>query len=149
MPKIRDGNSGNGMVQGAYVVRFRADAVPGYKAAFLLWPESQHWPQDGEIDFPEGTLTEDITANMHWQGGTSIVSRDFYGTHVTFPRWHTAVTEWTRNRCEFFLDGRIIGVSTARIPDTPMYWVLQVETMGSPTHSGHLYVDWAAAYKPS
>ena len=149
VPRIRDGNGGNGMVQGAYVVRFRAGAVPGYKTAFLLWPESQRWPEDGEIDFPEGDLNSTITANMHWQGGTSITSRDFYATATTFARWHTAVIEWTRARCKFILDGKVVGVSTARIPDTPMYWVLQVETKGSSTSAGHLYIDWAVAYKPT
>src|SRR5579875_860048 len=147
VPKINRGASV--MVQGAYAVRFRADAVPGYKTAFLLWPESQRWPQDGEIDFPEGDLTSIITANMHWQGGTTITSRDFYPTHATFPQWHTAVTVWTRHRCEFFLDGKVVGVSTARIPDTPMYWVLQVETHGTAVGSGHLDIDWAVVYRPS
>jgi len=149
VPKIHDGHGGNGMAHGVYVVRFRAGAVPAYKAAFLLWPESQRWPQDGEIDFPEGDLTSTITANMHWQGGTSITSRDFYATGTTFKRWHTAVIEWTRRKCEFILDGRVIGTSHARIPDTPMYWVLQVETHGTPVRAGHLDIDWAVAYKPS
>lgn len=148
LPKIRYGGGG-GMVHGAYVVRFRANPVAGYKTAFLLWPESLHWPQDGEIDFPEGDLNTTITANMHWQGGTTMVSRDFYNSHVTYRGWHTAVTEWTRNRCAFFLDGKLVGVSTARIPDTPMYWVLQVETRGDPVRTSHVDIDWAVAYRPS
>ncbi|MEJ7696114.1 MAG: hypothetical protein WKF78_05700 [Candidatus Limnocylindrales bacterium] len=39
---------------GRYAIRFRADAIVGYKAAWLLWPRSEVWPRDGEIDFPEG-----------------------------------------------------------------------------------------------
>jgi hypothetical protein len=149
VPRIHDGNGGNGMVQGVYVVRFRADPVPGYGTAFLLWPESQNWPEDGEIDFPEGDLTSTIMANMHWQGGTSGTDRDFYPTGSRFTRWHTAVIEWTRSKCKFFLDGKVVGVSSARIPDTPMYWVLQAGTDGDSTSAGHLDIDWAVVYKPS
>ena len=34
---------------GRYAVRFKADAVAGYKVAFLLWPTSNNW-NEGEID---------------------------------------------------------------------------------------------------
>lgn len=40
---------------GRFSVRFRSDPLPGYKAAWLLWPESDNW-NEGEIDFPEGGL---------------------------------------------------------------------------------------------
>jgi hypothetical protein len=36
--------------------------------------------------------------------------------------------EWTPTRCAFFIDGRSIGRSTSRIPNTPMRCVLQTET---------------------
>src|ERR1035437_1839854 len=42
--------SEGGLLYGRYVIRFRADAVPGHKTAWLLWPDSETWPADGEID---------------------------------------------------------------------------------------------------
>ena len=44
------------LLYGRYAVRFKIDPVPGFKVAWLLWPASENWPQDGEIDFPEGDL---------------------------------------------------------------------------------------------
>lgn len=135
---------------GRYVVRFRADSSLGYKAAFLLWPKSERWPQDGEIDFPEGDLAETIFAAAHHQGGQSIDDQEIFTTTVPFTGWHTAVTEWTPQGIVFILDGTVIGTSTTKIPNTPMHYVLQTEACEvrcpSPTLVGHLEVDWIAIY---
>jgi hypothetical protein len=69
VPKIPGGvDNGGGLLYGRYVVRFRADALLRYHAAFLLWPDSGHWPFDGEIDFPEADLNGHIYAFMHHKG---------------------------------------------------------------------------------
>jgi hypothetical protein len=41
----------------SHYVRFKTDSMHGYKGAWLLWPASEVWPRDGEIDFPEATST--------------------------------------------------------------------------------------------
>lgn len=139
---------------GRYVIRFRADAVPGFKTAWLLWPESETWPRDGEIDFPEGDLDGMISAFMHRQDGTSPSDQDGYATRARYTTWHTAVIEWVAGvRCTFWLDGRKIGESTSRVPNTPMHWVIQTETRlsGGPppaTAAGRVRIDWVAVYVP-
>lgn len=138
---------------GRYVVRFRADSSLGYKAAFLLWPKSERWPQDGEIDFPEGDLAESIFAAMHHQDGRSSDDQDVFTTGVSFAGWHTAVTDWTPQGVSFILDGAVIGISTIGIPNTPMHYVLQSEACEvrcpSPDLVGHLQIDWVAIYAPA
>jgi hypothetical protein len=52
-----------GLLYGRYMIRIRADAVPGYKASLLLWPDSDQWPKDGEIDFPE---VADLGGPISW-----------------------------------------------------------------------------------
>jgi hypothetical protein len=151
-PKIPGGPDGDGLLYGAYAVRFEATPVAGYKTAFLLWPDSEQWPQAGEIDFPEGDLNSYMTAAMHWLGGTSGAQQNYYKTDFTYSSWHTAVIEWTPNLCKFILDGQVVGTATSLVPNTPMHWVLQVETsldegVPSPSASGHVYVAWIAAYK--
>jgi hypothetical protein len=141
------------MPSGRYAVRFRSDPVPGYKTAWLLWPDSGIWPLDGEIDFPEGNLNSNISAFMHWQGATSGSQQNAYSTAATYPTWHTAVIEWTPASCRFSLDGTVIGTSTTNIPSTAMHWVLQTETQlsgGAPSDSaaGHVQIAWVAVYKP-
>ena len=154
MPRLPGATgSGGGLLYGRYTVRFRSDPVPGYKTAWLLWPDSETWPRDGEIDFPEGNLNSTISGFMHRQNGTSGSDQDAYTTSQTYTTWHTSVLEWTATECRFILDGVTLGTSTSRIPDTAMHWVLQTETQlsgGAPSDSaaGNVQIDWVAAYIP-
>jgi hypothetical protein len=152
----RNAPDATNQLYGRYEVRFRADQVPGYKTAFLLWPKSEVWPRDGEIDFPEGDLTGDIWGFMHRQGATSGGDQDWFSTGESHGVWHTAVTEWSPNAVRFYLNGRLVGTSTTRIPNTPMHWVLQTETtLGNspvpPTASGYVQFDYVKvwSYSPS
>ena len=157
VPKLAAGSHayGSGLSAGRYVVRFRADPIPCYKTAWLLWPDSEVWPRDGEIDFPEGDLDGTISGFTHRKNGTSGNDKDEYDTAVTYSSWHTAVIEWRPgiNDLKFYLDGKLVGHSTSRVPNTPMHWVLQTETRLSgcvPTKSvaGHVLIDWVAVYTP-
>jgi hypothetical protein len=137
------------MTYGRYSVRFRADAVAGYKTAWLLWPDDNQWPVHGEIDFPEGNLDRTISAFAHWANPTG--GQDAYPTTTTYADWHTATTEWTPTGITFYLDGVVIGHSTTLVPSRPMHWVLQTETQlagGPPSDfaAGHVLVDWVTAY---
>ncbi len=143
-----------GQVYGRYEVRFRSDPLPGYKMAFLLWPDSNNWAE-GEIDFPEiGDLTAGNTlyANMYARG---IVTERAPGASAGYPSntapvdtgWHTATIEWSPNDVTFLLDNVSLGSLTRGVPTTPMHWVLQVETaIDSPAPladvAGHVQVDW-------
>lgn len=137
---------------GRYSVRFRADPITGYKVAWLLWPQSEVWPRDGEIDFPEGSLTGRIYAFMHHKNGTWGGDQAAFSTTATFPQWHVATTEWSKDLCVFYLDGEEIGRSTQRVPNTPMRWVIQTETAlngvsPDPRASSFVEIDWVAVWK--
>jgi beta-glucanase (GH16 family) len=132
-PKI-NGTTDLNQLYGRYEVRMRADAVDGYKTAWLTWPRSEVWPRDGEIDFLEGDLQGVIKAFMHRQGGTSGGDQDVFLSTARFTDWHTVALEWTPNRLQVFLDGQALKTQTgadrvtSRIPNTPMRCVLQTET---------------------
>ena len=140
-----------GQLYGRYAIRFKADPVPGYKTAWLLWPDSGG-RREGEIDFPEGNLDGTFSAYVHPKDGEGS-DQYVYPTGATYGSWHTAVIEWLPDRCTFILDGKVIGIATSGIPDTPMHWVIQTETQlndeaPDDTASGHVYIDWVAAYAP-
>lgn len=143
-PLIPGASARNGLTAGRYVVRFRADPLRGYKTAWLLWPDSEVWPRDGEIDFPEGNLDGTISGFVHAQGATSPGDQAAFATKSTYRSWHTAVMEWTPARVTFLLDGRKVGTTTNRIPNTSMHWVLQTET----GLDGYAPADWVAVYRP-
>jgi hypothetical protein len=113
---------------GRYEMRFRADEIPGYKTAFLLWPKSEVWPRDGEIDFAEGGLDGHIEGFVHRQDATWGGDQAAFSTSARYGSWHTSVIEWTPTHVTFILDGQVVGKTTTRIPNTPMHWVLQTET---------------------
>lgn len=144
--------SNNGQLYGRYAVRFKSDSLANYKTAWLLWPDSETWPRDGEIDFPEGNLNGTISGFMHKMNGTSGTDQDSYSTSALYTSWHTAIIEWSPNDLKFILDGQIIGHSTSRVPSTPMHWVLQTETaldgiVPDNLTAGNVLIDWVAVWK--
>jgi beta-glucanase (GH16 family) len=150
LPELPGSADGQGQRYGKYTIRFRADPVAGYKTAWLLWPDSEAWPRDGEIDFPEGGLSGTISAFMHRQGGSSGGDQDAFSTSARYTSWHTASIEWTPTEVNFILDGQSIGRSTSRIPNTPMHWVIQTESSltrtPDPAARGNVQIDWVAMY---
>jgi hypothetical protein len=133
-----------GQLYGRYAIRWRADPVAGYGLAFLLWPDSDEWPRDGEIDFPEGSLDGTTHAYAHYANPDG--GQDSFNTGVTMQDWHTSVLEWTPDAVSFFLDGALVGRSTTDVPHKPMHLVLQAGTAGSdePPRDAHgdIEVDW-------
>jgi hypothetical protein len=158
-PKV-PGTSKYGQLYGRYEVRFRADrAAPGYKIAWMLWPDSGTNTTgavggggNGEIDYPEGELS-DITKMwgfVHHQNATVGSDQDWFRVAVDVREWHTYTMEWSPGLVVFRLDGTEIGRTTERVPNTPMHWVLQSETSLKTTTPAdakvNLMIDWVAAW---
>ncbi len=151
--------TGWGQKYGRYSLRFRSDVMPGYKLAFMLWPDSDNWGE-GEVDFPEAGALEpgsgnNIYANLYKRGntaaGTPGSTTGFKtNTNPTGTGWHTATIEWAPNSLTYILDGKTLGTLKDGVPNTSFHLVLQVETaLGSaPSNSvaGHLQVDWVTMY---
>lgn len=145
VPLINSGRWG-GQVYGRFSIRFTADPVSGYGAGWLLWPDSGDW-NDGEIDFPEGGFANTVQAFNHNIGNAKVNSL-VVDTATPWTGWHTATIDWKPSSISFILDGKVIGTDTRNIPTKPLHWVLQNGTSGpvSTTSSGHVLIDWVAAY---
>lgn len=136
-----------GQTYGRYSVRMRADALPGYGTAFLLWDDENVWA-NGEINFPEGGL-EGTTHAYNHQLGTPWNNDLVHDTGVSYQAWHTYTIDWTPGRISYLLDGVTVATTTTNVPRTPMHWVLQTATDGTkPAASvdGHLQIDWVSQY---
>lgn len=136
-----------GQTYGRFTARFRADAIAGYKTAWLLWPDSNNW-QDGEIDFPEGGLTGTMYGFNHCVGNAS-VNCYWTNTNKTYTDWHTVTLEWTPTKLTYLVDGQVAGSTTTSVPTAPMHWMLQTETENTKpaaTAAGHLQIDWVSVY---
>ena len=131
---------------GRYSARLRVDTpdLSEYHIAWLLWPQSEKWPDDGEIDWPEGSLAGTSSAFAHY--ASSAGGQDTVDTGVPFTGWHVYTIEWKPGRVRFLLDDTVVLESTKNVPSKPMRWQLQTETDGNGTHAGHLLVDWVSAW---
>jgi hypothetical protein len=139
----------NSLLYGRYSVRFKADSLPGFKMAWLLWPDSGVWPRDGEIGFPEGDLADAMYGAAHFRGPDPQAFDRFFSDKF-FTSWHVATTEWSPGRVEFFIDGQSIGAGTTYVPSTPLHLILQTESCQpkcpAPESQGHLYLDWISIW---
>ena len=130
--------------------RIRADRMLGYKGVPLLWPMSGVWPRDGEINWPESTFDKTPSAFMHRQGATASNDQDWYPAPAgtSWQDWHTYAIDWQPGvSAEFFIDGRSIGKSTSRVPNTAMHLVMQFETnldgyVPDPAVAGRVQIDY-------
>ena len=131
---------------GRYSARLRVDNpnLSEYHIAWLLWPQSEKWPADGEIDFPEGRLSETAGAYHHYALASG--GQDTADTGVTFNNWHVYTIEWSPGRVRFLLDDAVVLDTTRYVPTKPMRWQLQTETNGFGTHRGNLLVDWVSIW---
>jgi len=132
---------------GMYSVRFRADAVTGYKGVFLLWPVDH---VHGEIDFPEANLDAQLHGFLHTVAGGAQFQR--FVSNASWTSWHTATLEWTPSKVTFILDGTSLGSTSLDVPQTPMTLALrgesELEGAPKPPASAHgdLQIDWATMY---
>lgn len=135
----------------------RMAAVAGFKVAWLLWPGSENWPNDGEIDFPEASLNADLEGYVHLQGATVGSDQDAYSSGLALaPGWHVYTVEWIAGTSvKFYRDGVLLHTVTSRVPSTPMHWVVQTEcNIGGyqpqiGVDAGYVEIDWLAMFTPA
>jgi hypothetical protein len=152
LPKVN--GSVLNQLYGKYTVRFRSDSgLGGFRPAWLLWPQSEIWPRDGELDFPEGDLAGNMCGFVHYQNGTWAGDQTGVCTNVPYTGWHTASIEWSPNLVRYILDDVVVLQTMTRVPNTPMHWVMQTEACWDycppSSAAGNLEIDWAVMYAPA
>ncbi len=118
---------------GRWEVRFRVEAGAGYSAVALLWPRTDKWPTDGEVDLFQIGSADRATAGAFVHNGPDNNSTG-YTIKADFTKWHTVAVEWLPYRLTYFLDNQpvwTVSKSTAGgnlIPSTsPMHLALQLD----------------------
>lgn len=143
---------------GRWEIRAKMDKGNGYGPALLLWPNSNKWPADGEIDIseiPKGDRTKSHFT-LHYGSNNSQAS---YSSSGDFSQWHTYAVEWQPTYISFYLDGKKVYTNTnpAAIPDGPMHLAIQND-VGAAGHwisgrdsstpdSVSLHIDYVKIYK--
>ena len=146
---IIGGTAYEGQVYGRYSVRFKSDSLPLYGTGWVLWPDDNIW-NEGELDFPEGSLNNEITGFVHCIGhGQDNCASASPPVHFA-PAWHTVTIDWRPGSVSFTMDNLPVLTTTSNVPTTKMHWLLQTATNGpvppAATTAGHVLIDWAVAY---
>lgn len=133
--------------------RARTDADPSATTSgvVLLWPGSDRWPQDGEIDVYEtGTLANRswFSSFVHWGADNQ---QDWFGHDASATRWHAMAMDWTPDAIRFYRDGVLEGTVTdpAAIPRVPHHLAIQLDPF-APQMTGavRLQIDDVRIYAP-
>jgi licheninase len=130
-------------------------SLPGsasYHPVALLWPDSEQWPKDGEIDFMEisDAPRQLVTNTIHHQTPDPAVT---YGPEnqaaipIDATQWHSWAVEWAPDHVSGYVDGTEWFRLTANIPSTPMHLCIQLDNFGGDiSQGGQMMVDWAREY---
>ncbi len=144
------GSTGGGLATlhqqtyGRYEIRAKFDRGAGFGSAILLWPASENWPTDGEIDISEITDPDrqSMGAHNHWGANNTTVH---HKEDADFTQWHTFALDWLPDRVVWYLDGREIWRTTQSesIPHTKHFLGMQFDTADGS------YIPWPNASTPA
>jgi beta-glucanase (GH16 family) len=147
---------------GRWEVRARMEAGTGYGQAVLLWPQSNHWPEDGELDFAETPEPDKdtVVGTVHWGSDNRADDRRVNGDYRA---WHTYAVEWQSTYVKMYVDDKLFYDSTTSsrhpaIPHTTMQLTIQQEPgpfgtdwVPSPNSSTPdtvtMHIDWVRIYR--
>lgn len=115
-----------GQTYGRWEFRAKAQAAVGYGPVVLLWPDSDRWPLDGEIDVMEIPKPERAVNNFTVHYGADN-TQDAVTQNGDFSQWHDYAVEWEPDHITAWIDGKQIFTTTnrAEIPTGPMHIAIQ------------------------
>ena len=135
---------------GRWEARMRVPAGhPDYHAVLVLWPDSNVWPGDGEVDYAEMTADADEAQFNFLAGPTNTWVRG--ATKLDITAWHNYAVEWSPTGMRGYVDGMLVFEDTdvTHLPPGPMHQTIQLDwipyTSELPTESS-MEVDWVRMY---
>jgi licheninase len=127
-------------------------ASSGFHSVALLWPESDVWPDDGEIDFMEilDPARQTVTATViRYDWNDLLLAPLNFHTELAIDatQWHSWAVDWTPDHIAGYVDGTQWFQTTNNVPHTPMLLCLQLDDFGGDISAGgQQTIDWARGY---
>jgi beta-glucanase (GH16 family) len=123
-----------------------------YNAVALLWPSTDNWPGDGEVDFLElknDATRHNVTGALHYSPDGQTDKWIGGNVDVDATQWHNYAVEWTPTEMTFYVDAVPYFTTTdvENFPSTAMQLCLQFDVAGSDlAGGGQMEVAWARMY---
>lgn len=107
--------------------------------------DSNNWPSNGELDWPEGDIGKPVAGNYH----PASPSNETY--HVTSgedpTQWNIFTVEWTPGRVKWWCNDALRLNTTDRVPSQPQAFLFQHESdWRQPVGTGTVEIDWVAMW---
>ncbi|HWE91709.1 MAG TPA: glycoside hydrolase family 16 protein [Pseudonocardiaceae bacterium] len=121
-----------------------------YHPVLLLWPDSNRWPQDGELDYAESDANApSVNAFLHFPGN-SATGQLWYNKPIDLSQWHDYAFEWSPGHMTGYIDGvQWYSTTDPRVqPPGPMHATIQLDDLVSPggMNTTEMQVDWFRMY---
>jgi hypothetical protein len=113
--------AGNTITYGTVEFDARVEAAQGTQAAILMWPASDAWPRDGEIDILEAPGNEAMHSS-HWEGSDGSHMWDSVFSTFDPSQTHHYKMTWLPASLTIEIDNTVVArwTDAAQIPDTAM-----------------------------
>lgn len=133
---------------GRWEVRAAGSGDNEYHMVSILWPDSENWPCDGEIDYAETTGDWNIINFFHHyscENKQTIASRN-----LDVSQLHNYAVDWSATGIVGYVDGVewFRDTDPAHQPPGPMHQALQLDWFPDSTTNGtgEMRVDWVRVY---
>jgi hypothetical protein len=133
---------------GRWEIRAAASGDNEYHMVSILWPDSQNWPCDGEIDYAETTGSFSIVNFFHHYSCANSQTSSNKAIDVT--QFHNYAVDWSPTGITGYVDGVkwFEDVTPAHQPPGSMHQTLQLDWFPDATAdgTGQMLVDWVRVY---
>ena len=115
---------------GKWEVRARMPKTQGLWPAIWMLPEDGSWPPEIDIMELVGHKPNMILQTFHYRDrGHKQSGKAYFGDDFS-KDFHTFTAEWTPTKIYFFIDGEHQHTVAHKVPDKPMYLILNVAVGG-------------------
>ncbi|MGX1159772.1 glycosyl hydrolase family 16 [Arthrobacter sp. SLBN-100] len=133
---------------GRWEVRAAGSGDNEYHMVSILWPDSENWPCDGEVDYAETTGDWNLIQFFHHYGCSNSQTSASKTLDVT--QFHNYAVDWSPNGIVGYVDGVkwFEDNNSAHQPPGSMHQTLQLDWFPDSTANGagEMRVDWVRVY---
>ena len=133
---------------GRWEVRAAGSGDNEYHMVSILWPDSENWPCDGEVDYAETTGDWNVIKFFHHYGCSN--SQTWASRPLDVTQFHNYAVDWSPTGIVGYVDGLewFRDTDPAHQPPGSMHQTLQLDWFPDSTANGvgEMRVDWIRVY---